>query len=257
MQVEPLRPEYHDRDARVAVMDEQGLGAALLFPTLGCGVEEALRDDIPATMASLVGVQPLARGGLGLRLPGPPLRRADALARRPRRRASPRSTRCSSAAPASCTSARRPVPGAQRHQPLARRQAARPGVGPARRGRRPGRLPPRRQRLQARFASAWGGRGDFGFGKSDAARPRAGRRTGRSTTRSRRSSSTACSQRHPTLRVASIENGSDWVRAAREAPAQAGQPDAVGVRRGPARHASAATCGSRRTSRRTCARWPT
>ena len=35
------------------VMDEQGLGAALLFPTLGCGVEEALRDDIEATMATL------------------------------------------------------------------------------------------------------------------------------------------------------------------------------------------------------------
>src|SRR6516164_4019639 len=47
MQVEPLRAEYQDRDRRLAVMDEQGLGAALLFPTLGCGVEEALRDDIP------------------------------------------------------------------------------------------------------------------------------------------------------------------------------------------------------------------
>src|SRR3546814_9033552 len=53
MQVEPLREEYQDRDKRIAVMDEQGLGAALLFPTLGCGVEEALRDDLPATMASM------------------------------------------------------------------------------------------------------------------------------------------------------------------------------------------------------------
>ena len=52
-QVEPLRPEYQDRDQRLKVMDDQGLAAALLFPTLGCGVEEALRDDIPATMASL------------------------------------------------------------------------------------------------------------------------------------------------------------------------------------------------------------
>ena len=34
-------------------MDEQGLDAALLFPTLGCGVEQALRFDIPATMATL------------------------------------------------------------------------------------------------------------------------------------------------------------------------------------------------------------
>ena len=53
MRVEPLRIEYRDRDARVAIVEEQGLDAALLFPTLGCGVEEALRNDIPATMASL------------------------------------------------------------------------------------------------------------------------------------------------------------------------------------------------------------
>src|SRR5688572_17711268 len=53
MQVEPLRAEYQDRDRRLEVMDEQGLGGALLFPTLACGVEEALRDDVPATMASM------------------------------------------------------------------------------------------------------------------------------------------------------------------------------------------------------------
>src|SRR5262245_51294434 len=33
MQVEPLRPEYQDRDARVAVAERQGLDAVLLFPT--------------------------------------------------------------------------------------------------------------------------------------------------------------------------------------------------------------------------------
>jgi predicted TIM-barrel fold metal-dependent hydrolase len=53
LQVEPLRPEYQDRDRRLAVMDEQGLGGAMLFPTLGCGIEEGLRGDIGATMASL------------------------------------------------------------------------------------------------------------------------------------------------------------------------------------------------------------
>jgi len=53
MQVEPLSPSYQQRDARLAVMDEQGLEAALLFPTLGCGVEEALTHDVDATMASL------------------------------------------------------------------------------------------------------------------------------------------------------------------------------------------------------------
>jgi predicted TIM-barrel fold metal-dependent hydrolase len=53
MQVEPLRPEYQDRDVRVGIAEQQGLDAVLLFPTLGCGVEEALKEDIPATMASL------------------------------------------------------------------------------------------------------------------------------------------------------------------------------------------------------------
>jgi len=51
--VEPIHDEYRDRDKRVAVLDEQGLEAALLFPTLGCGVEQALKDDVEATMASL------------------------------------------------------------------------------------------------------------------------------------------------------------------------------------------------------------
>ena len=51
--VEPLRAEYQDRDARLAVMDEQGLEAVVMFPTLAVGLEQALRDDIPATMATL------------------------------------------------------------------------------------------------------------------------------------------------------------------------------------------------------------
>jgi predicted TIM-barrel fold metal-dependent hydrolase len=53
MKVEPIKPEYRDRDSRVTTAEAQGLDAVLLFPTLGCGVEEALKDDIPATMASL------------------------------------------------------------------------------------------------------------------------------------------------------------------------------------------------------------
>jgi predicted TIM-barrel fold metal-dependent hydrolase len=51
--VEPLRREYQDRDARIATMDEQGLDGALLFPTLGVGLEQALRNDVDATMATL------------------------------------------------------------------------------------------------------------------------------------------------------------------------------------------------------------
>jgi predicted TIM-barrel fold metal-dependent hydrolase len=53
MKLEPLRAEYQNRDARLAVMDEQDLETILMFPTLACGIEQALRDDIPATMATL------------------------------------------------------------------------------------------------------------------------------------------------------------------------------------------------------------
>ena len=42
---EPIRPEYRDRAARLAVMDAQGLAKVWLFPTLGMLYEEALRDD--------------------------------------------------------------------------------------------------------------------------------------------------------------------------------------------------------------------
>jgi predicted TIM-barrel fold metal-dependent hydrolase len=52
-QIEPLHAEYRDRDARLVAMDAQGLEAAVMFPTMGCGIEEALRLDIDATMATL------------------------------------------------------------------------------------------------------------------------------------------------------------------------------------------------------------
>ena len=51
-ELEPVRPEYRDRDARLAVMDRQGLDGCFLFPTLGVGMEEALADDPPALVAA-------------------------------------------------------------------------------------------------------------------------------------------------------------------------------------------------------------
>src|ERR1700692_3282181 len=36
LRVAPIAECYRDRDARVAKMDEQGLAAAVLYPTLGC-----------------------------------------------------------------------------------------------------------------------------------------------------------------------------------------------------------------------------
>jgi predicted TIM-barrel fold metal-dependent hydrolase len=53
MQVEPLRAEYQDRDARLAAMDEQDLERVVMFPTLACGIEQVLRADIEATMGTL------------------------------------------------------------------------------------------------------------------------------------------------------------------------------------------------------------
>ena len=45
---EPIRPEYRDRDARLAVMDAQGLEKIWMFPTLGVLYEEILKHDIEA-----------------------------------------------------------------------------------------------------------------------------------------------------------------------------------------------------------------
>jgi predicted TIM-barrel fold metal-dependent hydrolase len=42
---EPIRPEYRDPDARLATLDEQGLAACWLFPTLGMIYEEPLSHD--------------------------------------------------------------------------------------------------------------------------------------------------------------------------------------------------------------------
>ena len=50
--LEPIRPEYRDRDARIRVMDEQGVEGALFFPTLGVGMEEALYPDAEAVHAA-------------------------------------------------------------------------------------------------------------------------------------------------------------------------------------------------------------
>jgi predicted TIM-barrel fold metal-dependent hydrolase len=40
-----IRPEYRDRDARLATMDDHGLSKAWMFPTLGMVYEEELRHD--------------------------------------------------------------------------------------------------------------------------------------------------------------------------------------------------------------------
>ena len=44
-QLEPINPAYRDRDARIELLDTQGIEAAFLFPTLGVGMQESLRED--------------------------------------------------------------------------------------------------------------------------------------------------------------------------------------------------------------------
>src|ERR1700744_4545802 len=55
MKVERLEahPEYQNRDARIAVMDTQGIETVFMLPTFACGVEEALKHDVEATIASV------------------------------------------------------------------------------------------------------------------------------------------------------------------------------------------------------------
>ena len=51
-ELEPIRKEYRDRDARIALMDRQKIEKAFFFPTLGVGMEEALKEDTPAVHAA-------------------------------------------------------------------------------------------------------------------------------------------------------------------------------------------------------------
>jgi predicted TIM-barrel fold metal-dependent hydrolase len=51
-ELDPISPAYRDPAARVAVMDEQGLDAAFMFPTLGVGMETSLAGDTPALLAA-------------------------------------------------------------------------------------------------------------------------------------------------------------------------------------------------------------
>jgi predicted TIM-barrel fold metal-dependent hydrolase len=211
MKVEPLaeHPEYQDRQARLEVMDQQGIGAALLFPTFGCGVEQGLKDDVPATMATLSAFNRWLEEDWGFafeeRLFGAAMLSfadVDAAVAEVESLLS-RGVRIIHVRPA-------PVPGEhgssrslgdERHDPVWAR-IAEAGVPVAFHLGDSG--------YEASFGTAWGARGDFGFGKSDT--------LGSVLSEGRAIHDTIASlvvhgvfARHPTLRVASIENGSDWV----------------------------------------------
>jgi predicted TIM-barrel fold metal-dependent hydrolase len=210
MQTEPLRNEYRDRDARVAVLDDQGLEAALLFPTLGCGVEQALHDDVDATMASLAAFNRWLEDDWGYSyqdrlIAAPMLSLADPdAAVEEVDRLIDRGVRIVNVRPA-------PVPGRNAtsrslgdklHDPVWARLAE---------ASIPVAFHLGDSGYNALVASAWGGSTSFGFGMSDP--------LGAVLVSDRAIHDSVASlivhgvfDRHPTLRVASIENGSDWMR---------------------------------------------
>jgi predicted TIM-barrel fold metal-dependent hydrolase len=209
IQVEPMRSEYQDRDRRLDVMDEQGLGAALLFPTLGCGVEEALRDDVDATMASLSAFNRWLEEDWGFDyrqriITAPMLSFADpAAAAAEVDSLIGRGARVVHVRPA-------PVPGPngtgrslgdKTHDPVWARLAEASIPVAFHLG----------DSGYNRFAGAWGASAKFeGFGNTDV--------LSRILVADRAIHDTIASlivhgvfKRHPALRVASIENGSDWL----------------------------------------------
>ncbi len=50
--LEPIRREYRERDARLARMDQQGIEACFMFPTLGVGMEQSLIHDPEALLGA-------------------------------------------------------------------------------------------------------------------------------------------------------------------------------------------------------------
>jgi predicted TIM-barrel fold metal-dependent hydrolase len=49
--MQPIQPEYQNREARIARLDEQGVQLAWLIPSLGLGIEEMLQEDPESGMA--------------------------------------------------------------------------------------------------------------------------------------------------------------------------------------------------------------
>src|ERR1700761_2809434 len=51
-ELDPISPAYRNRDARIELMDSQGMQGAIFLPTLGVGMEQALIHDVPALLAA-------------------------------------------------------------------------------------------------------------------------------------------------------------------------------------------------------------
>ncbi len=51
VKMQPIQPEYRDRDARIKRLDRQGVEQTWMIPSLGLGIEEMLQEDPDSAMA--------------------------------------------------------------------------------------------------------------------------------------------------------------------------------------------------------------
>jgi len=206
--VEPIHPEYRDRDKRIEVMDRQGLDSILLFPTLGVGVEQGLRHDPEATVHAVRAFNRWLEEDWGFAyqeriFSAPLLSLADPVAALAELDdLIDRGARLIHLRPAPVPSAEGPRSfGHPAHDPVWARLAE-AGIPVAFHLGDSGYLT---------YAAAWGGPSEFEpFTSTDV--------LGSVLVDDRAIYDTMASmitggvfKRHPTLRVASIENGSDWV----------------------------------------------
>jgi predicted TIM-barrel fold metal-dependent hydrolase len=208
--VEPLNVAYQSSAERLPYLDAQGLEKVLLFPTLGCGVEQALRFDIPATMATITAFNRwleddwgFAHEGriitapmLSLADPDAAVAEIDSLVERGARMVSVRP------APVPDGHGRGSSLGDRRHDPVWARLAE---------ANIPAAFHLSDSGYDATISAAWGGSERFEpFREVDV--------LSRLLVADRAIHDTMASlvvhgvfSRHPGLRVASIENGSDWM----------------------------------------------
>ena len=206
--VEPIHPVYQDRAVRLEVMDKQGLAAALLFPTLGVGVEQCLRNDPEATMVCLSAFNSWLEEDWGFAhqdriFAAPMISLADPDAALVELRSLlERGAKIVHVRPAPVPSASGPRSlGHPAHDPVWA-MIAEAGIPVAFHLGDSGYLT---------YSAAWGGKSEFEpFGASD---PLDGLLVDDRAIYDSMASMIVHGvfHRHPTLRVASIENGSDWV----------------------------------------------
>ena len=223
-------PEYRDRDARLKLMDEQGMGGAIFLPTLGVGMEQALLDDPPALLAAFRAFNRWLDDDWGF-------------AYQERIFAAPMLTLVD---PDDAVKTVQwsldhdarffvlvPGPGDHRVGPgVARRPGVRPVLGAAQRGRR-GRHRARRQRLLPRYLADWGEGTEMEAFRQNPFRAI----VSWSAVQDRFANLLAHGlfHRFPNLRMASIETGSDWVFHLFEKLEEVVLADAARLPRGPAR----------------------